>query len=448
MDRVADVDRRVTRPRTAAVIGGGWAGCAAAARLSAAGVRVTLFEAAAELGGRGRRVTLELDGAPHALDNGQHLMIGAYTAIAALLRAVGVELRTAVDCRPFELAYPDGWRLRAAPLPAPWHLAAGLVAARGLRWRDRWALAHCIDMLRRTGWRVHPDRTVAAWLDGQRQNAELVARVWRPLCVAALNTPIERASAQLYANVLRDSLGAGRAAATLWLPRTDLSTLLPEAVERYVDAHAGCVRRSQRVDSVLVDGAAFRLEPGLGAFDAVVYAAPPGQLARIAAGVAPQLAPVLDCVGCFEHEPICTVYLKYAPGVTLPRGFSALRDAPAERAYGQWVFDRGASDRANAGVLAVVVSASGAHDDEPLAALCDAVAAQLGREFGLPAPRAARAIVEKRATLAARPDLARPPNTTPVAGFVLAGDWTASDYPSTLEAAVRSGEAAAAALLA
>lgn len=444
---MADVDRGVTRPRTAAVIGGGWAGCAAAARLSAAGVRVTLFEAAPELGGRGRRVTLELDGVSHVLDNGQHLMIGAYTAIAALLRTVGVELRTAVDCRPFELAYPDGWRLRAAPLPAPWHLAAGLVAARGLRWRDRWALAHCLNGLRRADWRVDPDRTVAAWLDEQQQNAELVARVWRPLCVAALNTPVEQASAQLYANVLRDSLGAGRAAATLWLPRTDLSALLPEAVERYVDAHDGRVRRGQRVETVRAEGAAFRLEPGLGTFDAVVYAAPPGHLARVAADVAPQLAPVLDCVGRLEHEPICTVYLKYAPGVTLPRGFCALRDAPARRAYGQWVFDRGASDGANARVFAVVVSASGAHEEEPLAALCDAVAAQLTRELGLPAPRAARAIVEKRATLAARPGLARPLNATPVPGFVLAGDWTASDYPSTLEAAVRSGEAATAALL-
>jgi hypothetical protein len=141
------------------------------------------------------------------------------------------------------------------------------------------------------------------------------------------------------------------------------------------------------------------------------------------------------------------VYLKYDAAVSVPGGFAALLDDPARKAYGQWVFDRGAFDPANRGVLAVVVSASGAHDDEPLASLCDAVARQLTRDLGLPAPRAARAIVEKRATLAARPGLLRPHNVTPVARFMLAGDWTHSDYPSTLESAVRSGVAAARHLL-
>lgn len=435
-------------PRTVAVVGGGWAGCAAAATLAAAGARVTLFEAAADLGGRGRRVVLELDGARHALDNGQHLMIGAYTAVAGLLATVGVELDRVIERRPFELAYPDGFRLRASTLPAPWHLATALVGARGLAVRDRWSLLRFLQALKARDWRVDADRDAAGWLAQHRQGERLIARVWRPLAIAALNTPLERASARILANVLRDSLGAASAASQLWLPRADLSALLPDAVEHFVQARGGVVLRGARIDSVTREGPGFRLgdAPGWDA-DAVVYAAPPAQLERVAAALAPALAEALDDIARFEYEPIATVYLKYAPAVGVPRGFTALADDPARRAYGQWVFDRGALDAANQGVLAVVVSARGPHEDEPLPALCEAVAAQLSRELGLPAPRAARAIVEKRATLAARPGLRRPRNTTAVPGFVLAGDWTDSDYPSTLEAAVRSGVAAANRLL-
>ena len=437
----------MTRRRSAAVVGAGWAGCAAAAELAAAGVAVTLFEAAAELGGRGRRVALELAGVEHTLDNGQHLMIGAYSAIAEVLATVGVDIDRVVERRPFELRYPDGFGIRTRQLPAPWHLLAALLGARRLAWSDRLALARFLHALKAGGWQVRPERAAAGWLAAHGQSATLVARLWRPLCIAALTTPLTEASARMFATVLRDSLGAESAASMLWLPRSDLSALLPEAVERFVAARGGAVRRGVRVDGIGPAEAGFRLDPGLGRFDTVVYAAPPGQLGRIALAFAPALEDALEIIRDFAYQPICTVYLKYDVDVPLPHGFSALLDDAQQRAYGQWVFDRGALDPANRGVAAVVVSASGAHDDEPLPALCAAVARQLTRELGFPEPRAARAIVEKRATLAARPGLARPPNATRVPGLVLAGDWTHGDYPSTLESAVRSGRTAARLLL-
>jgi len=437
----------VTRPRSTAIVGGGWAGCAAAAQLTVAGANVTLFEAAAELGGRGRRVALELDGVTHTLDNGQHLMIGAYSAIAEVLATVGIDIDRLVERRPFELSYPDGFRITASRLPAPWHLVTALLGARGLAWRDRWSMTRLLRALEAARWQVGPDRDAASWLAGHGQGDTVIARIWRPLCIAALNTPLSEASAQVFANVLRDSLGADSAASMLWLPRSDLSALLPEAVERFVSAHGGAVQRGSRVETIGPAENGFLLEPGLGRFDAVVYSAPPAQLGRVAPAFAPVLSDALEAIRHFDYQPICTVYLKYDVDVPLPRGFTALLDDAGQRDYGQWVFDRGALDPANRRVVAVVVSASGAHDDEPLSALCDAVARQLTRELGFPAPCAARAVVEKRATLAARPGLQRPPNATLVPGFVLAGDWTHSDYPSTLESAVRSGHAAARLLL-
>jgi squalene-associated FAD-dependent desaturase len=364
-----------------------------------------------------------------------------------VLATVGVSIDRVVQRRPFELRYPDGFSIRTLQLPAPWHLVAALLGARGLAWSDRLAVARFFHTLKAGRWQVRPDRDAAGWLAAHGQSDVLIARLWRPLCIAALNTPLAEASARMFANVLRDSLGADSAASMLWLPRTDLSALLPEAVERFVTARGGAVRRAGRVEAIHPAEAGFRLDPALGRFDAVVYAAPPAQLGRVAPAFAHGLSEALDAIRDFEYQPICTVYLKYDVDVPLPRGFTALLDDAGQRAYGQWVFDRGALDPANRGVAAVVVSASGAHDDEPMSGLCEAIAQQLTRALGFPQPRAARAIVEKRATLAARPALVRPPNATRVRGFVLAGDWTHGDYPSTLESAVRSGLAAARLLL-
>ena len=454
---MAHVGARLSAPRRVAVIGAGWAGCAAAAEVAVHGMAVTLLEASDELGGRARRLPLELAGHLHNLDNGQHLLLGAYEETAALLERLDVALDTVVERRPFELRYPDGFRLQAARLPAPWHLATALLVARGLGLPDRSALIALLRTLKKSRWNVGNDRNITEWLHECGQTSQVVRRVWRPLALAALNTPLDRASAQIFANVLRDSLGATGPASDMWLPRADLSALFPDAVERYVVARGGEVRRDARVERVeRVDhterSGRFRLqlrnEPERTLeVDAVVYAAAPTHLEHIM-GRSERLNATYEALSRFEHEPIYTVYLKYAPAVGIARGFSALLDDAPKRRYAQWVFDRGALDRSNQGVLAAVISSSGPHEAESLEGVCQAVAQQLTDDLRLPAPIDARAIADRRATLAAVPHLERPPNRTLSPGFVIAGDWTESDYPSTLETAVRSGRAAARALLA
>ncbi|MBA2413802.1 MAG: FAD-dependent oxidoreductase [Burkholderiaceae bacterium] len=447
---MAQVGVPLNAPPTIAVVGAGWAGCAAAAELAARGVTVVLLEASDELGGRARRLPLMLDGKTHVLDNGQHLLLGAYTQTAALLAQLNVNLDAAIERRPFELCYPDGFRLRTARLSAPWHLAAALITARGLSVADSVAMFNLLRELKRTRWNVGVDRSTTDWLRECKQPPNVIRRIWRPLALSALNTPLERASAQIFANVLRDSLGAASAASEMWVPRVDLSALLPDAVERFLLARGGEVHRDARVGRIsrtdrfrlqLRNDPARRIEA-----DAVVYAASPHYLARIIESTV-ELSPILQTVLRFEYEPLYTVYLKYSSNVLLARGFYALIDDPSKRCYAQWVFDRGRFDKKNAGVLAAIVSSSGPHEAEPLDDVCQAVATQLTDQLQLPPPVDARAIAERRATLAAVPDLKRPPNRTGWPGFVLAGDWTESDYPSTLETAVRSGRAAARALL-
>lgn len=453
MDRVAHVGARLILPRKVAVIGAGWAGCAAAAELAAHGVAVVLLEASDELGGRARRLPLELAGHWHLVDNGQHLLLGAYVETAALLERLKVPL-DAIERRPFELRYPDGFRLQAAPLPAPFHLASAIGLSRGLTLSDRIALVGLLRTLKKSLWNIGSDRSITEWLHECGQTPHVVRRVWRPLALAALNTPLDRASAQIFASVLRDSLGAATSAGSeMWLPRADLSTLFPDAVERYVVTQGGEVHRDARVASVKRNEGNDRMSLLLRNapertidVDAVVYAASPAHLEHIN-GDREHLNDTYEAVARFEHEPIYTVYLKYTPEVRVARGFTALLDDAPKRRYAQWVFDRGALDANNRGVLAAVISSSGPHEAESLEGVCQAVAQQLTDDLGLPAPVDARAIADRRATLAAVPHLHRPSNRTRLPNLVIAGDWTESDYPSTLETAVRSGRAAARLLL-
>lgn len=433
--------------RRVAVVGGGWSGIAAALTLADAGCKVTLFEAAPQLGGRARRVELELGDRRYPLDNGQHLLIGAYRDTLALMRRVGVDPQAAFLRLPFTLRYPDGFALQAARLPAPLHLAGALLCARGLRWSERLAMARAVDRWRRSGWAPAHDHAAIELMDGVP--AVVIARIWQPLCVAALNVRLEQASAAVFLTVLRDSLGADRAASDLLLPCADLSALLPDAAERALAAGAVELRLRCAIEQLMRRPRGWSLcnREQAFEFEAVVLALPPWRAAPLleSAGDA-ALASVIDCLRQIRPAPIATVYLRYGTPVQLPAVATALPENPARDEFGQWVFDRGALDARCAGVLSVVVSAAGAHETLDHAALARAVATQLGNALSLPAPMAARVIEEKRATIVPHPGLQRPPATL-AEGLFLAADSADSAYPSTIEGSVRSGYAAGRGLL-
>jgi hydroxysqualene dehydroxylase len=433
--------------RRAAVVGGGWSGVAAALTLVDAGCAVTLLEAAPQLGGRARRVELELGDRRYPLDNGQHLLIGAYRDTLALMRRVGVDPDTAFLRLPFVLRYPDGFALQAARLPAPLHLAGALLFARGLRWTERLGMARAVDRWKRSGWAVAHDHAAIALMD--RVPAVVIERIWQPLCLAALNVRLEQASAAVFLTVLRDSLGADRAASDLLLPRSDLSALLPDAAQRTLVTLGVDVRLRSAIEQLtrgphgwIVHSRAQALE-----VDAVVLAIPPWRAVPLleSAGQPPFFS-AIDLLRHVTSAPIATVYLRYGTPVGLPSPAMALREDPARGEFGQWVFDRGALDVRCDGVLSVVVSAPGPHEALAHVDLARAVAAQLTDALALPAPVAVRVIEEKRATIVPRPGLLRPPTALGDRLF-LAADAADSPYPSTIEGSVRSGHAAAHALI-
>lgn len=426
-----------------AVVGAGWAGCAAAVELARAGHAVTLFESSRTLGGRARAV--EIQG--QVLDNGQHILLGAYSATLSLLQTIGVPADQALLRLPLQMRYPancDGMDFVAPRLPAPLHMLIALLRASGLTSADKMALARFSTTARWMEWRLHTDCSVSELLERYDQTERLIKLMWQPLCIAALNTPPERASAQVFLNVLRDSLGAKRAASDMLLPRTDLTSLLPQAAAEFVTAHNGNIRTGCTVQTVTAHDQKWALGLNQAAaelFDGLIIATPAATAASLLAGSAAETH-----IPAFNYEPITTCYLQYPAGTRLSAPFFALADDAAQGHWGQFVFDRGALDDKQDGLFAVVVSVATAAAELGQEVLAAAISQQLAHALDMPqltAPLWSKVITDKRATFSCTPGLQRPTENTAFPHLFIAGDYVASDYPATLESAVRSGVRAA-----
>ncbi len=434
-------------PQRVAIIGGGYAGMAAAAALASRGIAVSVFEAARTLGGRARRV----DKHGLALDNGQHILVGAYVELLRLMHLVGADPAASLMRLPLTLVFPrtsllaPGFKLKAPHLPAPLHLAAALLTAQGLPLSARVAAIRFMRAMQRCNFRVARDTTLSALLDAHLQPDSVRRYLWNPLCLSALNTPPNAASAQIFLNVLRDTLAAKRAASDLLLPRVDLSALFPEPAADYVRRHGGEVLLGTPILAVLREaaggreGKGFRLQgdPLERCFDQVIAAVPPFRLAALVATLVsecPELRAATDCVAAFQYEPILTAYLRYPQVVQIPEHMVGIAGGTADFLF----------TRANERLVVAIISARGPHlalDREVLAARLHAEIQTIAGP--LPPPEWTQIITEKRATFACAPKLKRPDSRTALPGFFLAGDYVASDYPATLESAVRSGVACA-----
>jgi squalene-associated FAD-dependent desaturase len=417
-----------------AVVGGGWAGLAAAVRAVEAGHLPTLFEMSAQPGGRARGV--EVDGL--ALDNGQHILIGAYRQTLALMHTVGADADALLFRRPLELRLPDGRGMQMPPGP-PWlGFVRAVAGCRGWSAGDRIALIAAASRWALAGFRCPPGRSVDELCRGLPPAVrELLID---PLCVAALNTPARDASAAVFLRVLRDALFGGRGSADLLLPRKTLAALLPRPAERWLRAAGAELRFGARVLQLEPAAGGWRIDGEV--FDAVVLACSAVEASRLTVQVAPAWA---QQAGALRYEPIVTVYLR-CHGARLPAPMTALvesAEAPA-----QFAFDHGALGAAP-GVFAFVISGARRWVDAGPDATGAAVLRQAHTAFGTGTwpspPRLLRVLAEKRATFRCTPGLVRPPAGI-APSLVAAGDYVDGPYPATLEGAVRSGEAAAALL--
>ena len=432
-------DHREWRSLNTAIIGGGYAGMAAAVELAGCGIPVTVFESARQLGGRARGVSYN----DTSLDNGQHLLLGCYRQTLRMIEKVGGNIESDFLRVPLQLDLHNEFSMKAPRLPAPLHLVAALLGAKGLSLGARLSAARFMLELRRINFRLPGDMTVADMLAQYRQGTDATLKLWEPLCIAALNTPIHKASAQVMLNVLRDALNRSRADSDMLLPRIDFTALFPQRAAEYVGRHGGKVRLACGVEALQTFEDRIEISTAMGAenFSHVICAAPP----VVAAGLLRPIAAAAETVARIdrlEHQPIYTLYLQYPGHVGLPHAMLGLHQRCS-----QWLFDKGRIAGQH-GLLAAVISAEGAHQELSRDQLAQKVITELREEFGIAGePLWFKVIAEKRATFCCSPNLQRPSQHTPSPRLMLAGDYTAGDYPATLEGAVISGLKCAAALV-
>jgi squalene-associated FAD-dependent desaturase len=440
------------------VIGAGCAGLSAAVRLADAGLRVAVVEQAPRLGGRASAFTDRETG--ERVDNGQHVLFGCYRETYAFLDRVGVASQAPLQPR-MRVAMADAKGRSAILAPPdrrpPWHLVEGVLRWRALPLRDRLTATRLAPLLfaaRRRGAEpvaaaVDPRQTVSEWLAASGQSPALCAWLWRPLAIAALNESPDVAAAAPFVRVLAELFGPRVADSAIGMPRVPLDELFGESSRRAIERAGGEIRTKSiarvRIDG---DGVVRGVRTGDDAIDApaVVSAVAWHAIGQIWDGAPPAaIAGTIDRAVRIESSPIVTVNL-WIDDATLEEPFTGLVDGPMH-----WVFDKRAIFGERAGHLSMV--ASGARELAPLGndAIATLAIDQLRRTLpSLAALPVRRSVVvrEPRATFSLAPGPAwRPGPVTALRGFYLAGDWTDTGLPATIESAVLSGRRAADALL-
>ncbi|HZO33828.1 MAG TPA: hydroxysqualene dehydroxylase HpnE [Gaiellaceae bacterium] len=430
-----------------AVIGGGLAGITAALDCADAGTAVTLFESRSQLGG----ATFSIERNGYRLDNGQHVALRCCTSYRALLRRLGVEHKLAMQPRlRIDVLAPGGRTavLDRTALPAPLHLGAALLRYRHLTPVERARAAQAVLALRK----LDPadsrldDQTFGAWLRAHGQSARAIECLWNLITLPTLNIHAEDASLQLATFVFRTGLLDESDACDIGVPQVPLSQLHGEPAAAALAERGVEVLLKTRVERVDPAEGGFAVAAGdaSAAFDRVIVAVPHT--------VAPSLLPDgivdADALAQLGQSPIVNVHLHYDRRV-LDRPFVAAVDSPL-----QWIFDRTASAGVDRGQL-ISISISGADREQDRSR--DELVAESTRALAALLPQAGAAQLldgtvtrEPRATFRAGPGVSRrrPPAATALAGLALAGAWTDTGWPATMEGAVRSGHAAASAVLA
>ncbi len=411
-----------------AIIGAGWAGLSAAAYL-APHYHVSLFEAGRVVGGRARTLTSSQFS---YLDNGQHLLIGAYQEVFALLDRVGVSRETAFLCQPLQWYLAEGLQFQTPSyLPSPLNLLWGILNAKNALFKEKWALLRQMYALKCWYQTTLSDQSIATWLNSQNTSLFCREQFWQPLVWGAMNTPIDKASLRVLCHILTDSIWNHARYGDYYIPRIDLNQLFGNPVLRYIQKHGGQCHLQTRLDAPVFNGKKLYLNNKN--FDAIILAVAPYHLSAL---LPPDLGKAMrDSISTLQYHAICTVYLRYDTPVRLPNVMVGLVHGTA-----QWLFDRSCINGANEIVATISLADQYPtytqqdwvhHVQQDVLRLCPQA----------PAPIEWKVIHEKRATLACIVNRILP-NQSDLnqLGIFVAGDWLHPHYPATLESAVQSGQ--------
>jgi len=436
-------------PYDVLIIGGGFAGLAAGVALAESGKRVCLLEQKPHLGGRARSFRDPTTGA--VVDNGQHLFMGCYHSTIHFLKTLGTLERLHFQPR---LAVPfldrDGrlTRLDCPDWPSPWHLLLGVLGSGSFTFKQKLEVLRLGKDLRTAGQNSTPapGETVAAWLGRRGQSEGLQRNFWDLLCIAAMNEDPRIASAKLFERVLRLALFSSSADSRLGIACVGLSECYTAAAAAYIEARGGVVQTGRGVKQLLIaEGACRGVETGDGEKIEgvpVISAVPWQQFAAVLPGDLIRAEPFFAAVLALRPAPIISINLWFDAPIT-DLEFVGLRGTTI-----QWLFDKSRILGANDHYVSLVLSGAHEHVSRSKEELLAISTRELGAMF--PGVRKAKllhslVIKERFATFSPSPEAEplRPPARTPVRGLFLAGDWTATGLPATIEGAVQSGYTAA-----
>jgi len=431
------------------IIGGGFAGLAAGVALAGAGRCVRLLEQKPHLGGRARSFVEPTTGS--VVDNGQHLLIGAYHATLRFLQDIGTLDRVRFQPRLAVRFLEDGGRvssLKCPGLPSPWHLVAGVLRSDGFSWREKLEILRLGRTLDSSG--SDSDSTaglnVEEWLTRLGQSEGLRRNFWDLFSIAAMNEDPRRAAASIFKRVLRLALFSSRADSRIGIPRRGLSECYTQAAVDYLQSRGGQVETIRNVSGFVIVGGVCRGVKLAGGeiieAATVISAVPWFEFVRLLPADLLRAEPFFTRILGLQPAPIISINLWFDRPVT-ELEFVGLRGTTV-----QWLFKRVAGDGSGRDYVSLVLSGAHAHVGRPKEELLSVALADLARV--LPQTRDAKlvhslVIKERFATFSPSVDAEalRPTAATPIAGLILAGDWTATGLPATIEGAVQSGYTAA-----
>ena len=426
------------------IIGGGFSGLAAGVSLAERGVEVLLLERRNHLGGRAYSFIDSRTGS--AVDNGQHLFMGCYHHTIAFLRKINCLDRLKFQDRPRVdfLDRRDGFfKFECPPLPAPLHAVAGLLRMKGLTLGDKLRALNVGRAIRSNG-ALEP-LTVDQWLDKLGQSERVRERFWYPMVIATLNEDPQVASARMLKRVLEEAFGGDSSGTSIGIARVGLSDLYTGGARDFIESRGGQVTTAAEVRRLVVErGSVVAVELKSGErieTDCYISAVPPSAfLQMLDEDTAREFQPIAK----LETSPIVSINLWFDRPV-IDREFTGLIGTRC-----QWVFNKDLilSPARETNQIAVIISAARDFVDWTREALVEMALSELHEM--LPASREAKliqsAIVKEReATMAhtVESDLLRPGARTSISNLIMAGDWTNTGLPATIESAVLSGHIAA-----
>ncbi len=435
------------------IVGGGFAGLAAGVALAEAGRRVRLLEQKPFLGGRARSFVDAATGS--VVDNGQHLIMGCYHATLRFLKTIGTLDRIRFQPQLCVHFLDRGGRLTKLDCPdlaSPWHVFTGVLRSNSFSARDKVQVLRLGRNLRegKAGGEGLKRLTVREWLSRRGQSERVQRNFWDLLCIAALNEDPRVATAALFARVLRLALFSSPEDSRLGMARVGLSECYTPAAAAYIEARGGRVECGANVAQLVVsEGACHGVRMAGGeTIEAAttIFAAPWYRLATLCPGDLLRSEPFFGGALALRPAPIISINLWFDRAVT-HLDFIGLRGTTV-----QWLFNKARILGADQQYVSLVLSGAHDHIARPKEELLEVALGEL--RALLPAAREAKllhslVLKERFATFSPSCDAEalRPVAVTPLRGLYLAGDWTATGLPATIEGAVQSGYTAARAIL-